>query len=652
MSTTTMSSTVGTTLTSVKIRWGNEIRRVGVNQMLSFSPEKEESEWSSFIQRIQILFKKAPPSSSASFQYLDNDGDLVTFSSMSELEEAVRTQAILTTTLNIIVTEPTTTPGGAPQAGTATNSTCGRQAAGGAGACRAFGPFVFCPAATVGGGAPRPPAATVVGRCNSQPQPIIDCGPHHRRDSPQHHHPHHRHSRCGGGFGRTLFGGDLQAIIDRHIQTDDELKEFVCLVREAVRTERQNQHHARPSPAMWFGRHHAAGGRGGWTKRILANENIRQPLISYLQQHPNCTDKLEPLLVDVFKQFAQKNLPFLPVGDMVNRAVCSLLEAATKQQQLKDKPPTTSSSLSSGSEILLAVAQTVCRAGLSVTPRHPVVLYNAACCESLMNNTTQALTFLNAAFSNGYCNWEHASSDSDLENVRKTDEFHALLAAHRQSATPSSSDDTEIPVNKPENNNDTPPRGCMAANDPEISSGIGSLLESVAANRTLPVGPDVDNIVALFHSLLGGGSLDQQPKGEEEEGQQHQQQHPFISFVKSLQQVAHEQEEGEQQALFNSFVATPSQTPTSPPSSATTTTTSSLSTVGADTTVLSAQQEEEVVVEEEPIAIEEQEQAVAVSPQVVQLQAMGFDLPVQQLEQLLATHSGDLQRCVNALLLV
>eukprot|EP01006_Ploeotia_vitrea_P050395 TRINITY_DN67456_c12_g3_i1.p1 TRINITY_DN67456_c12_g3~~TRINITY_DN67456_c12_g3_i1.p1 ORF type:complete len:655 (-),score=162.17 TRINITY_DN67456_c12_g3_i1:68-1987(-) len=638
---TTTTSGVGATLTSVKIRWGNEIRRVGVNQLLSTSPEKEEPEFSSFTQRVQALFKKkATPSSSPSslslqFQYLDNDGDLVTFSSMSELAEAIRTQSAISTTMNLTVTEPTiaTAPGGTPQAATNTNP-C-RQAGP---QCRAFGPFIFCPAATVGGGSPRPPAATtVVGRFHSQPQ--------HR------HHHAHRHPRCGGGLGRMLFSGDMHAIIDRHIQTDDELKEFVHLVKEAVRTEQQ-QNHARPTTAMWFGRH-VGGGEGCWTERILGNESVSQGLISYLQQHPNCTDKLEPLLVDVFKQFAQKNLPFLPaVGDIVNRSVCSLLEAATKQQQqqqqLKPKPPNnnTSSSSPSSAEILLAVGQTVCRAGLSVTPRHPVVLYNAACCESLMNNTTQALIFLNAAFSNGYCNWEHALSDSDLENVRKTDEFHALLAAHRQSASPSS------PDNKPENSsNHMPPCGCTAPNDVQTSAGIiGSLLESVVGNKTLPVGPDVDNVAALFQSLLsGGGGPDQQPKEDQ------QQQHPFISFMKSLQQeegVVNEQrqqeaEEQEQQALFNSFVATPPQTPTSPLSSATTTTTttSSLSSVGGGdtTTVLSE--------EEEPIAIEEPE-AVVVSPQVVQLQAMGFDLPVQQLEQLLAKHNGDLQRCANALLLV
>ena len=53
--------------------------------------------------------------------------------------------------------------------------------------------------------------------------------------------------------------------------------------------------------------------------------------------------------------------------------------------------------------------------------------YNVACIKSLDKKTNEALENLEQSFQNGYKNYDHIQVDTDLDNIRNTDEFKQLL---------------------------------------------------------------------------------------------------------------------------------------------------------------------------------------------------------------------------------
>jgi hypothetical protein len=53
--------------------------------------------------------------------------------------------------------------------------------------------------------------------------------------------------------------------------------------------------------------------------------------------------------------------------------------------------------------------------------------YNMACIESLDKKTKEALENLELSFQKGYADYEHIQKDTDLDNIRNTDEFKQLL---------------------------------------------------------------------------------------------------------------------------------------------------------------------------------------------------------------------------------
>eukprot|EP01097_Dermamoeba_algensis_P006675 TRINITY_DN4164_c0_g1_i18.p1 TRINITY_DN4164_c0_g1~~TRINITY_DN4164_c0_g1_i18.p1 ORF type:complete len:328 (+),score=100.14 TRINITY_DN4164_c0_g1_i18:50-1033(+) len=68
---------------------------------------------------------------------------------------------------------------------------------------------------------------------------------------------------------------------------------------------------------------------------------------------------------------------------------------------------------------------------LFLEPSNIYALYNLACAEALLGETSSALDYLKKAIKNGYKNWSHMQSDTDLTNLRGTTEFKELLNSLR-----------------------------------------------------------------------------------------------------------------------------------------------------------------------------------------------------------------------------
>lgn len=56
-------------------------------------------------------------------------------------------------------------------------------------------------------------------------------------------------------------------------------------------------------------------------------------------------------------------------------------------------------------------------------PDNPVVLYNLACSYSLLNKVDESFKTVQRAVDQGYADYDHMESDSDLDNLRRDDRF-------------------------------------------------------------------------------------------------------------------------------------------------------------------------------------------------------------------------------------
>jgi len=63
----------------------------------------------------------------------------------------------------------------------------------------------------------------------------------------------------------------------------------------------------------------------------------------------------------------------------------------------------------------------------SLQPENNALFYNIACLYAKQNKTGEALAWLKKAIDNGYANWELITTDNDLENIRRTDEYKKLI---------------------------------------------------------------------------------------------------------------------------------------------------------------------------------------------------------------------------------
>jgi len=69
-----------------------------------------------------------------------------------------------------------------------------------------------------------------------------------------------------------------------------------------------------------------------------------------------------------------------------------------------------------------------CRAALETHPGNPLVLYNIACLESLLDRPEEALPLLEDAIAGWPPFKEHAAADDDLASLRGDERFQALVA--------------------------------------------------------------------------------------------------------------------------------------------------------------------------------------------------------------------------------
>jgi TolB-like protein/Tfp pilus assembly protein PilF len=66
---------------------------------------------------------------------------------------------------------------------------------------------------------------------------------------------------------------------------------------------------------------------------------------------------------------------------------------------------------------------------LSIEPDDPLILYNVACMYALMDKREDALAHLERAVRNGFGHKESMANDPDLESIRRTPWFHAIVQA-------------------------------------------------------------------------------------------------------------------------------------------------------------------------------------------------------------------------------
>ena len=95
--------------------------------------------------------------------------------------------------------------------------------------------------------------------------------------------------------------------------------------------------------------------------------------------------------------------------------------------------------------------------------------YNAACLYSLMGERDVALDYLRKAFDNGYSSFAHLEVDSDLDNIRQTEEFKKLVKEYREKFERELSDDTSVNVNIFDLPDDTPVGVSFYGAEPVIS---------------------------------------------------------------------------------------------------------------------------------------------------------------------------------------
>jgi len=67
---------------------------------------------------------------------------------------------------------------------------------------------------------------------------------------------------------------------------------------------------------------------------------------------------------------------------------------------------------------------------IKIVPDHPGTYYNIACIYALQNKLEDATSWLKAAIQKGYDNWELIKTDKDLENIRRSPYYKAIIKEH------------------------------------------------------------------------------------------------------------------------------------------------------------------------------------------------------------------------------
>ena len=64
---------------------------------------------------------------------------------------------------------------------------------------------------------------------------------------------------------------------------------------------------------------------------------------------------------------------------------------------------------------------------ISIDPKFTNAYYNIACLASIDKKTREALENLEISFQNGFKDYDHLQKDTDLDNIRNTDEYKQLI---------------------------------------------------------------------------------------------------------------------------------------------------------------------------------------------------------------------------------
>ena len=67
---------------------------------------------------------------------------------------------------------------------------------------------------------------------------------------------------------------------------------------------------------------------------------------------------------------------------------------------------------------------------IKIVPDHAGTYYNIACIYALQNQSKDAISWLKMAIQRGYDNWKLIKTDKDLENIRKSPGYKALIKGH------------------------------------------------------------------------------------------------------------------------------------------------------------------------------------------------------------------------------
>ena len=81
-----------------------------------------------------------------------------------------------------------------------------------------------------------------------------------------------------------------------------------------------------------------------------------------------------------------------------------------------------------------AGAAATCRELIELAPKHPVPQYNLACYLARQGKTDEALTALSAAIDKGFSDADHITTDPDLESLRTSETFAALIKRAHENA--------------------------------------------------------------------------------------------------------------------------------------------------------------------------------------------------------------------------
>ena len=63
---------------------------------------------------------------------------------------------------------------------------------------------------------------------------------------------------------------------------------------------------------------------------------------------------------------------------------------------------------------------------IEIRPSYSSAYYNIACMYAIQNKIEESLSYFEAALQNGFTNWAHIMSDTDLKNIKGSDKFKQL----------------------------------------------------------------------------------------------------------------------------------------------------------------------------------------------------------------------------------